>query len=182
MQIALWPATDRLLHGLAAGARVHRRAPSPRPGSSSREYVSGRGPAAGAANRHAAVRHPARRRLLATRAGSTNDRSAQATFLGNAVAADPHRRGGLPGAAAARQPHRRRPEDSHQALLDVLGLHPTSVEYYPLLADSLEHKSYELSFFGGTLVRAADRACSRTRSRSTCCAGSATRATRSPTC
>jgi hypothetical protein len=43
-------------------------------------------------------------------------------------------------------------EDSHQALLDVLGLHPTSVEYYPLGADSLEHKTYELSFFAGTLV------------------------------
>ncbi len=37
--------------------------------------------------------------------------------------------------------------DRHQALLDVIGLHPTSVEYYPLTADSLEHKAYELSFF-----------------------------------
>lgn len=42
--------------------------------------------------------------------------------------------------------------DSHQVLLDVLGLHPTSVEYFPLTADSLEHKAYELSLFGPELV------------------------------
>lgn len=35
--------------------------------------------------------------------------------------------------------------DPHQVLLDVLGLHPASVEYYPLQADSLEHKFYELA-------------------------------------
>ena len=39
----------------------------------------------------------------------------------------------------------------------MLGLHPTSAEYYPLTADSLEHKSHELSFFGGRSRRAADR-------------------------
>ncbi|MFJ4790731.1 hypothetical protein [Streptomyces sp. NPDC088794] len=38
--------------------------------------------------------------------------------------------------------------DTHQQLLDVVGLHPTSVEYYPLTSDSLEHKAYEVSFFG----------------------------------
>ena len=32
-----------------------------------------------------------------------------------------------------------------QVLLDVLGLHPGAVEYYPLQADSLAHKYYELS-------------------------------------
>jgi hypothetical protein len=37
--------------------------------------------------------------------------------------------------------------DPHQVLLDVLGLHPTSVEYYPLQAESVDHKFYELSFF-----------------------------------
>jgi hypothetical protein len=42
--------------------------------------------------------------------------------------------------------------DTHQQLLDVVGLHPTSVEYYPLTADSLEHKTYELSFFGTGIV------------------------------
>jgi hypothetical protein len=42
--------------------------------------------------------------------------------------------------------------DTHQQLLDVVGLHPTSVEYYPLTADSLEHKAYELSFFGTGIV------------------------------
>ncbi len=36
--------------------------------------------------------------------------------------------------------------DPHQLLLDVLGLHPSSVEYYPLQAESLEHKFYELAF------------------------------------
>jgi hypothetical protein len=37
--------------------------------------------------------------------------------------------------------------DPHQVLLDVLGLHPTSVEFYPLNAESVEHKFYELAFF-----------------------------------
>jgi hypothetical protein len=36
--------------------------------------------------------------------------------------------------------------DPHQILLDVLGLHPSSVEYYPLQAESVEHKFYELAF------------------------------------
>lgn len=36
--------------------------------------------------------------------------------------------------------------DPHQILLDVLGLHPASVEYYPLQAESVEHKFYELAF------------------------------------
>ncbi|MGS2619513.1 hypothetical protein ACVCAH_34130 [Micromonospora sp. LZ34] len=35
--------------------------------------------------------------------------------------------------------------DPHQILLDVLGLHPGSVEYHPLQADSLEHKFFELA-------------------------------------
>lgn len=43
--------------------------------------------------------------------------------------------------------------DPHQELLDVIGLHPTSVEYFPLTADSLEHKTHELSFFGLDLVQ-----------------------------
>jgi hypothetical protein len=36
--------------------------------------------------------------------------------------------------------------DPHQILLDVLGLHPSSVEYYPLQAESVEHRFYELAF------------------------------------
>lgn len=36
--------------------------------------------------------------------------------------------------------------DPHQILLDVLGLHPASVEYYPLQAESVAHKFYELAF------------------------------------
>jgi len=36
--------------------------------------------------------------------------------------------------------------DPHQILLDVLGLHPNSVEYYPLHAESIEHRFYELAF------------------------------------
>lgn len=36
--------------------------------------------------------------------------------------------------------------DPHQILLDVLGLHPGSAEFYPLQADSVEHKFYELAF------------------------------------
>ncbi len=36
--------------------------------------------------------------------------------------------------------------DPHQILLDVLGLHPSSVEYYPLQADSVTHKFHELLF------------------------------------
>ena len=36
--------------------------------------------------------------------------------------------------------------DPHQTLLDVLGLHPGSVEYYPLQAESIEHRFYELAF------------------------------------
>lgn len=37
--------------------------------------------------------------------------------------------------------------DPHQVLLDVLGLHPASVEYHPLQAESVDHKFHELSFF-----------------------------------
>jgi hypothetical protein len=43
--------------------------------------------------------------------------------------------------------------DPHQELLDVIGLHPTSVEYFPLTADSLQHKTHELSFFSPELVQ-----------------------------
>jgi hypothetical protein len=42
--------------------------------------------------------------------------------------------------------------DPHQVLLDVLGLHPTSVEYYPLHAESVEQKFYELAFFDVTVA------------------------------
>ncbi|MGB7537144.1 MAG: hypothetical protein WBM17_01275 [Anaerolineales bacterium] len=35
--------------------------------------------------------------------------------------------------------------DPHQVLLDVLGLHPGSVEYYPLQAESIDHKFLEMA-------------------------------------
>lgn len=40
----------------------------------------------------------------------------------------------------------KRGADPHQILLDVLGLHPGSAEYYPLQAEGIEHKFYELAF------------------------------------
>lgn len=43
-------------------------------------------------------------------------------------------------------------QDPHQALLDVLGLHPSAVEFHPLQADSLAHKYYELSFLDAELA------------------------------
>lgn len=42
--------------------------------------------------------------------------------------------------------------DPHQILLDVLGLHPTSVEYYPLQAESLDQKFYELLFMDQSIA------------------------------
>lgn len=42
--------------------------------------------------------------------------------------------------------------DPHQILLDVLGLHSGSVEYYPLQGESVEHKYYEISFFNFTMA------------------------------
>ena len=35
--------------------------------------------------------------------------------------------------------------DPHQVLLDVLGLHPASVEFYPLKADSVSHQFHVLA-------------------------------------
>jgi hypothetical protein len=43
--------------------------------------------------------------------------------------------------------------DPHQVLLDVLGLHPGSVEYYSLRADSVDHKFHELSFLDFSVAR-----------------------------
>lgn len=42
--------------------------------------------------------------------------------------------------------------DPHQILLDVLGLHPTSAEYYPLQAESLDQKFYELLFLDQSIA------------------------------
>jgi hypothetical protein len=47
---------------------------------------------------------------------------------------------------------RRTDLDPHQILLDVLGLHPSSVEYYPLQAESVEHKFYELAFLNFSIA------------------------------
>jgi hypothetical protein len=46
-----------------------------------------------------------------------------------------------------------RPGDPHQVLLDVLGLHPSSVDYHPLVAEGVEHKFYELAFLDFALAR-----------------------------
>jgi hypothetical protein len=42
--------------------------------------------------------------------------------------------------------------DADQRLLDVLGLHAASTEYYPLQADSLEQKFHELALFDTTIA------------------------------
>jgi len=44
--------------------------------------------------------------------------------------------------------------DPHQTLLDVLGLDSGSLEYYPLQADSVAHKFYELSLLDVQLAQA----------------------------
>jgi hypothetical protein len=150
MQIALWPATlgyfmDSLMEPVFSDATIAATR------AFFTQFVSGRGP------------------LPALRIGMQpygiqpvvalsrlewfeNDRSPQAAFFRHVVAliraVEADFRALLPRVSRIGADH----EDSHQALLDVIGLHPTSVEYYPLLADSLEHKSYELSFFAGSLV------------------------------
>ena len=150
MQIALWPATigyfmDSLMEPVFTDPTV----------AATRQfftqYVSGRGPLP--ALRIGMQPYGIQPAVALSRLSwFDNDRSAQATFLKNTVAlmrtVEADYRALLPRVSRIGADH----EDSHQALLDVLGLHPTSVEYYPLLGDSLAHKSYELSFFGGTLV------------------------------
>ncbi|HEX7571839.1 MAG TPA: hypothetical protein VF514_01995, partial [Bacteroidota bacterium] len=42
--------------------------------------------------------------------------------------------------------------DPHQILLDVLGLHPASAEYYPLQVDSMRQKFYESSFLDPSIA------------------------------
>ena len=152
MQIALWPATigyfmDTLLAPVSRDATV----------AATREfftrYVSGRGPLPALRIGVPAVRHPAGRRVLAGSAGSTTiarrgDLPRQEHRL-----ADPHRRRRLAGALAAGQPASAGPATiPTRTLLDVLGLHPASVEYYPLHADSLAHKSTSCRSSAGTLV------------------------------
>jgi hypothetical protein len=44
--------------------------------------------------------------------------------------------------------------DPHQILLDVLGLHPGSVEYHPVQSDSVAHKFFELAFLDYTAALA----------------------------
>jgi hypothetical protein len=45
-----------------------------------------------------------------------------------------------------------RPGDPHQVLLDVLGLHPATVEYYPLHAESVAHHVWETAFLDSALA------------------------------
>ena len=44
--------------------------------------------------------------------------------------------------------------DPHQVLLDVLNLHPSSVEFHSLKADSETHKYHVLSLLNQPLARA----------------------------
>lgn len=44
--------------------------------------------------------------------------------------------------------------DPHQLLLDVLGLHPSSAEYYPLKAESQTHKFHHLAFLNFPIATA----------------------------
>lgn len=151
MQVALWPATvgyfmDALMEPVFGDATVAgtRRFFT--------QHVSGRGPLP--ALRIGMQPYGIQPTVAFNRLGwFSGQRSADAALLTNVVAlirkVEADYRALLPRVSRIGADH----EDSHQALLDVIGLHPTSVEYYPLLADSLDHKSYELSFFGSSLVQ-----------------------------
>ena len=150
MQIALWPATigyfmDSLMEPVFTDATV----------AATRTFftqsVSGRGPIP--ALRIGMQPYGIQPVVAFPRLGwFDNGRSAQTAFLAEIVAlirkVEADYRALLPRVSRIGADH----DDSHQALLDVLGLHPTSVEYYPLGADSVDHKTYEMSFFVGTLV------------------------------
>ena len=150
MQIALWPATiGYFMHSLMEPVFSDATVAATRQFFT--QYVSGRGPLP--ALRIGMQPYGIQPVVAFSRLSwFDNDRSPQATFLKDTVtlirAVEADYRALLPRVSRIGADH----EDSHQALLDVLGLHPTSAEYYPLLGDSLAHKSYELSFFGGTLV------------------------------
>ncbi len=150
MQIALWPATigyfmDTLMAPVFTDATV----------AATRDfftqYVSGRGPlpALRIGMQPYGIQPAVAFSRLAWFGGA---RDGQLAFFGNVVElirkVEADYRTLLPRVSRIGADH----EDSHQALLDVLGLHPTSVEYYPLGADSVDHKAYELSFFAGGLV------------------------------
>ena len=150
MQVALWPATigyfmDALMDPVFSDATVR----------TTREFftrfVSGRGPlpALRIGMQPYGIQPTVAFGRLAWFGGQQDE---EGTFLANAVnlirSVEDDYRALLPKVSRIGADH----EDSHQALLDVVGLHPTSVEYYPLGADSLEHKSYELSFFSSVLV------------------------------
>jgi hypothetical protein len=150
MQVALWPATigyfmDALMDPVFSDATV----------KATRQFftrfVSGRGPlpALRIGMQPYGIQPTVAFRQLAWFRGQRGEQSA---FLSNAIdlirAVEDDYRALLPRVSRIGADH----DDSHQALLDVLGLHPTSVEYYPLGADSLQHKCYELSFFSSSLV------------------------------
>jgi hypothetical protein len=147
MQIALWPATlgyfmDSLMDPVFGDGTVDATR------AFFTEYVSGRGPLP--ALRIGMQPYGIQPAVAFSRLDwFGNERS---PFLRDVVAliraVEADYRSLLPRVSRIGADH----EDSHQALLDVIGLHPTSVEYYPLLADSLEHKSYELSFFAASLA------------------------------
>lgn len=134
MQIALWPGTlGYLMRTLLAPVFTDEQIAATR--SFFTRYVSGRGPIPalrigtqpyGILPTTAFDRTGERGRLYAILNRIDNDWAPlldRVSFIGQRTGGDPH-----------------------QILLDVLGLHPGSVEYYPLQADSVEHKFFELTF------------------------------------
>ena len=113
-------------------------------------YVSGRGAAAGAPHRRPAVRHPARRRALSqlalARRGATpsarrswrrQQRSSPVPARARQLLDGDARR--LDDSSPRRSRFVGKPGDAHQMLLDIVGLHPASVEFHQRYAESLEH-------------------------------------------
>ena len=155
MQIALWPATigyfmDSLLEPVFSDATV----------AATRQfftqYVSGRGPLP--ALRIGMQPYGIQPAVAFSRLSwFDNDRSAQALFLKNTVAlirtVEGDYRALLPRVSRIGADH----EDSHQALLDVLGLHPTSARVLPAAGRQPRPQVVRAVVLRRHVVRAADR-------------------------
>ena len=142
MQIALWPGTlGYMMKSLLAPVFPDEEIDATR--SFYTRYVSGRGP------------------LPVLRIGNQPYGILPATAFGNITWFSPEEQKGFPGrlytilgrmendwkALLGNVSYIGKPGgDPHQILLDVLGLHPDSAEYYPLQVDSMRQKFYESSF------------------------------------
>ncbi len=151
MQVALWPATI----GYTMDALMEPVFPDTTVAATRRffsDHVSGRGPLP--ALRIGAQPYG----ILPTTAFSRLDwfggrqRDADAAFLDGLVHLIRAIEGDYRGLLGRVSRIGADTEDSHQSLLDVIGLHPTSVEYHSLSADSIAHKAHELSFIDGRAV------------------------------